>query len=513
MSDDIRFRGLVGSLEEGPAADRLAQLVRVCVPGTTVPWARQLTVLALVDFLGRLAPNIQIECDNAALAHPLLPPGEQTLAERLQAVRRHALIEPGEAMAEPMLTVAVGPEAEADLYVDGDAWLSYLGSAPGELAATDETNPIGPLAAACRGASQVIQRLLGDLLPTTSTVEASYWSALNLQPAEGSDTLSQPLNDPTIHALLMGGGSIGGATIYALARVPGLRGSLAMCDPQRLEELNSRKALLARRVAIEAKELKIDVAKSELAHLADLVVDLWEGDLATYVAAGPRERALPLVACAVDSVPARRELADHMPLEALNAACGATHFVVSGHRTDDGPCVYCLYIGRVLDTDATRAKLIWKETGLPPGFINQWRVLNQRLDRQTLRKIALNRNRPPDALAHREGLTLDELFEAEFLYGEVELREQGEGRRTLQLPFVPALAGIILAGELLKAGDGTFAPYRLGPRGELGGEYEESVLEAPVGMLSRPRRWPDNACLCHSLRRLALMRQRYRLDD
>ena len=221
--------------------------------------------------------------------------------------------------------------------------------------------------------------------------------------------------------------------------------------------------------------------------------------------------------CAVDSIGARRQLADHMPLEAVNGACGDTHIVVSGHVTDDGPCVYCLYIAEVLDDNKTRAKMIHRETGLPPGIIDQWRIRHVRLDAHALAFIAKFRGMAPGSLDHRAGLTLDELFEAQFLYGEVRLRSDDDNQSTLQLAFVPALAGILLAGEALKAGDPQLGRYRLGTRGALGDdgtgiEYAESMLERPVGMITSPRRWPGNACLCGSLRRLALMRERYGLD-
>lgn len=511
---DPRFRSL-GSSDEDVAhlAVRLEQPVRLLVSGTKVSWSRQLLAICLADLLGRLLSRLEIVCDVEIKADDRLPPGPMSLEERLTEARAHSLIEPLDtAGEEPVLTVVIGEEAEGDVYVDGSGWISYLGERPGEALAQDETNPIGPLVAACRGAAQTMQRLIADLLPTTTFVESSYWSALTLNECQpGDDPRSLPLVNPHVEALLMGAGSIGGAAVYALGRVPGLAGSLPIVDFDRLEEKNSRKALLARGSDITAGTSKAKVASKELAHLDALEAEPFEMSLADYVAARPAKDPLPLVLTAVDSIAARRELADHMPLLALNAACGDTQISVSGHRTDDGPCVYCLYIGEVLDVTANRAKMMQRELGLPAAMILQLRIHTAGLEVQHLRQIEGHRGLDRGALSDYRGKTIDALFDERVLYGETKI-EDGEGRRTLlQLAFVPALAGFLLAGEALKAGpDLDCHQYRLGPDG-LAIEYVESMFEAPVGMRTNPPRWGTSECLCRSQRRLALMRERYGL--
>ena len=322
------------------------------------------------------------------------------------------------------------------------------------------------------------------------------------------------LAGPRVEALLMGAGSIGGATAYTLARVPGLTGQLPIVDFDALEAKNSRKALLARRADIEREAPKTEVAIAELEHLGGFDASAVDGTLATYVAARAANEPLPLVLCAVDSIEARRELADYMPLEAVNAACGATEIRVSGHRTDAGPCVYCLYIERVLDAEATRARMMARELGLPQGMIVQLRVNRAGLEPQHLRQIEQNRKLPQGALTNFHGRTLDDLFDEHVLYGEVRLEDEEGRRAALQLPFVPALAGVLLASEALKHGSGdAFEPFRLGPSG-LAIEYAESLLQGhQVGMLSDPLRWSGSECLCRSPRRLELMRDRYGLAN
>lgn len=510
---DPRFRGSAPGGDSEALAQRLLDRPVAVRLGGEVSWARQILAICLVDLLARSIPQLAVIVAGDLMAHPLLPPGAATLAERLEDARRHALLEPQDALGEPSVTIVVGTEGAGDVYVDGDGWLSYLGETPGKLAGADESNPIGPLIAACRGASQVIQRLLGDLLPSTTQVTESYWSALALGAVDGPAADNPELSDPELEAWLMGAGSIGGASAYALARVPGLRGLLVVCDRDSFEERNSRKALLARRDAIEASARKIDAVVSEIEHV-ELDVAPHGLTLAERVAELPADHPLPLVMCAVDSIEARRELADHMPLDVLNAACGDVHISVSGHRTDDGPCVYCLYVGRVLDAETTRLKVLERATGLPRDFIRTYRAQRTPLDLRVLRQVAQHRGAPVGSLDHRVGMTLDELFEADLRYGEVKLAGDGDEPGSLfQLTFVPALAGFLLASEALKFTDDGLRAHRLGPHhAQRCNEYTETLLHVPDGLLTSAPRWETNECLCRSLRRLRLMRERYGLQ-
>lgn len=511
MSEDVRFREIEEGGELGEYASRLDRPVRIVLAAEEAGWAHQLTAICLVDLLARLLPRLQIDCDPELPAHPALPPGPKLMSERFAEARGNSLLDPLEASGEePAVSVRVGRAAEADLYLEGAGWVSYLGQRPAEVIEADALNPIGPLLAAARGAAQVIGQLLGDLLPGPPAIESAYWSALALGPCSAAEAAAEPrLEEPRLQALLMGAGSIGGAAVYALARVPGLAGEFNLVDFDVLETDNSRKALLARRADIEAGVEKVEVAATELAALPDLDTPRLRGSLAQWVAERPAGQPLPLVLCAVDSIPARRELADHMALEVLNAACGDTHITVSGHRTDEGPCVYCLYIEDVLDQNATRARMIAREVGLPEAMVLELRLKEVPLTRLHLRAIEDGRHLPRGSLAIYLGRTLDQLFDERILYGEREIADE-EGRRSaLQLAFVPALAGFLLAAEALKrAGGEPFSAHRLGPGGPAI-EYSESLLSAPVGMLTDPRRWPTSECLCRSRRRLALMRERY----
>jgi hypothetical protein len=109
--------------------------------------------------------------------------------------------------------------------------------------------------------------------------------------------------------------------------------------------------------------------------------------------------------------------------------------------------------------------------------------------------------------------TLETLYREKFLYGEALVETDGGGRAAVAAPFITALAGFLLAGEALKAGAGEpYAPFRLGPTGEIATMYREDPWGTPTNALFlNPPRWPTGECLCRSRLRLGILRARYRL--
>ncbi len=104
------------------------------------------------------------------------------------------------------------------------------------------------------------------------------------------DDVGPSLQHPSVDALLMGAGSIGGAAVYAVARTPRLAGRLDVIDRETLEARNALKALLAREADVTARASKAQVAALELAHLPALAVNGEAVTLAQWVAGRPTER-------------------------------------------------------------------------------------------------------------------------------------------------------------------------------------------------------------------------------
>ncbi|MEA2372641.1 MAG: hypothetical protein QOH12_3035 [Solirubrobacteraceae bacterium] len=508
---DRRLR-VIRRTEESAEADVLAILdaatVRILLPPGNVAWRHQVLAEALVDLLSRVLPRLDIVCDSDVLAATDLPPGPAGLAERLEAVRTHG-VSP-DSPGDPSLTIGIGSVEGAEMWADGSAWQSYIGTQPSCLVGDDASRiPVGSLAAACRVAAHAFSRVMGTAVPQLRIPASLYSTALGYR----FDT--RPLDDPDLTfelklaVAMVGAGSVGGAVAYTFARTPGLRGNLEVIDPQLLEAGNLDRALLATAQRSSAEEAKVDVVEDALAHMPDLVVSPCRATVRVWLAQRPREKPLPLVLCAVDSSAARRAVQDCLPLHVLNAACSPHEVTVSRHVTGNGPCVCCLHMAEALDADRIKARLIATATGFNFEMVVALLVARVPLLPAHIQGIELHRGLPPGALDDFVGSTLEALWGAQLLYGAT-IAETSGGVVAVAAPWVTALAGVLLAAEALKEG-ADHQPYRLGP-GAVAIKYAENPYASPeFAQLSSPDRWPTSECLCRSPRRARLMSERYAL--
>lgn len=289
-----------------------------------------------------------------------------------------------------------------------------------------------------------------------------------------------------------------------------MAGHLTVCDPQNLDETNPFRAVLATATAAAAHEAKADEIKRALAHHHLLAVDAHATTITAWEAMQADPQALPLALVAVDTRESRELIQDALPLEAVNAAVGADLIAVSGHRTGSGPCMCCLHMPEVLDAAAIKNRLIANGTGLDQNQVNELRVRRTPLDDPHLRHIERHRRLEPGALANHAGATLDELYNADILYGETEVTTASGTTVAVAAPFVTALAGVLLAGEALKRTTPAMRPYALGTDGPAI-QYRENPYAPAHGYLDAhvPR---SGICLCRSVRRLRVLADLHGLD-
>lgn len=520
MSDRrVRFIQRGGAGDEDEVLALVNRTVRVILPSGTPDTRHQILALALVDLLGRIFPHIDVVCNADAVAASELPPGAPPLRDRLEAARAHGR-EPKPATGDPVVTVMIGraDQEVADVHVDGGGWQSYVGAQPSRLPDDGSVLPIGPLIAACRAANQAFQLAVGDRLRQAGRrIETSYFSALTYEHS------TDPFDDPKLEsperldAVLVGAGSIGGAAVYLFARMPDLGGVLDLVDDDTLKDHNPDRAILATTELYKQNAVKVDVAHASLVHQSSLNVCPHQKRFELFVAEQPCKVPLPVVLSAVDSVASRREIQDAGPLEVIDAACGMDQISCSGHRTDQGPCIYCLHIENVLDSEQIKYRLIAQATGFAEAVVIPLLVEQAPLNEQHLRAIENHRRLHGDAVAEGafddyRGKTLETLYREKFLYGEALVTTEGGGQAAVPAPFITALAGFLLAGEALKACNDAYAAYRLGPVGQISTMYREDPWGSPSNaLLLNPRRWPTHECLCQSPLRLRLMRARYGL--
>jgi len=515
---DRRVRFIRGNDQEERQAILRAldeRTVRIELPAGSVSHDHQLLALAVTDLLGRLFPRISIACDEGIEASPGLPPGSGSLRERLEQVRHHGI--GPEEPDEPALTLGIGTDDDADLYADGTSWQSYLGTQPSQLDhGGDNGNPIGALAAASRVCAHAFRQMLSDFLGEHEVPVSVYSSALGFSNSDKPIEIVDLISATQIEAVLVGAGSVGGATVYALARVRGLYGSLAVVDPQRLEPKNPDRALLATPIAANANEPKADVAADALeGQRPALRVEAYQQTVAEFVAGRDREEPLPLMMCAVDSVEARRSLQDCLPLRVINAACNPDEATVSSHVTGAGACTCCLHMADVLNEEQVRWRLISAATGWNRDRVVAYLIGNLPLQKSDLRSIEQHRGLNAGTLESYENDSLDDLWRAELLYGEARFETVSGLAVAVAAPWVTSLAGFLLAAEVLKTFAGLDGGDLLGPHADSPGvQWQENLYASPQhGLLGRPQRWVGNECLCRSARRRRLTIARYGLDE
>lgn len=525
---DRRLRVLIGSGTDVTAdmASLIAALdsARVSVTvASELTWQQQAMVIMLVDLLGRLLPRIDVILDDGLAAAPELPPGADLLRDRIDQARRNGGLPRFDgSSAGAAVALVVGRsdgDQPADLHVDGHGWQSYLGTAPSRLSDRPDTPiVVGPLAAACRAAAAVMARVLAPysvaaMRAVNATSEGCYSSALTYE--HSTDPLNEPVvSSNKVNGWLVGAGSVGGAIAYAIAFTPGAHGELAIIDPQALEDHNTDRALLATAAAAETGEVKVAIAETALAHHRGLTVHPFRGTVTAFHAEQERETALPVVVAAVDSAQSRRAIQDCLPLEVINAACHPNEVMVSGHRTDDGPCVCCLHMDDILDATRITWRLIADKTALPREMVIHLVTNSVPLQEKHLAGIEKNMGLNPGSLRSYLGRTLLELWRGNLLYGVTPVTSATGAAVTVAAPYITALAGVLAAGELLKDGAGDSASeFRLGPAGPASVYREDPAAGAALSMTSNPPRFRTSECLCRSPRRLRIMRQRYELDN
>jgi len=508
---DHRLRLLHGTDDDVSAiAARLDGTgIRVVLPEGQPAWSHQLVGLTLTDLLSRLFPRISVVVADDAVADAKLPPGPDRLKDRFMAARNRGGLPVNDADDPAILIRVGGTEGDASFFVDGDGWESYVGTVPSRLTlSTDSNVPTGPIAAACRTAALVFDQVFRS---GVRQAPESVYSSLKTYEVSGKPLGHQDAVAVGLDAMQVGAGSIGGAAIYSLARVPGVKGQLVVIDPQDLEAHNHVRALLVSQTDSAAQRPKLDLVGEALGHHDGLDVVPHKASVTDYHASLPQDHVFPIVLSAVDSAPSRRAIQDCLPLVVVNAACHPHEVTVSGHVTGQGPCVCCLHMKDILDAKKVRMRMLAGATGMNEPMVAELLTAGAPLNLAHLRGIAKHRELGEADLNHFEGKTLDDLWREELLYGAAAISTDSGSAVAVAAPFVTALAGTFLASELLKRSDSNLRDNALGPNGSFL-RYVENPYASPLfADRSSPPRWEGSECICRSTRRMRILTQRYGL--
>lgn len=193
-------------------------------------------LLAAVRLLPRICPNLVV----------CVPPGCEALVAECNDIIKHigigGLVEVTEGRAREahdaalVVGVTAGEFSNATV-INSNGWVARVCSTGQSIdAQCDNFNPVGALAAASLGVSEVFKRLLtvkdsrGPLFPSTAFSLLRY--------SVGCDEPNPTIPAlPEVNLALFGAGAIGNGIAYLLRRLR-LRGQIAVVDPQAFGEEN-----------------------------------------------------------------------------------------------------------------------------------------------------------------------------------------------------------------------------------------------------------------------------------
>lgn len=236
--------------------------------------------------------------------------------------------------------LSIGVSGKKDLpwtVINSNGWLARIASTGNSLPVDCSLyNPIGSLAAASLGASEIFKRIAkivpcrGELIEQLSFSFFSYSSSNDPGPLISCVNIS--------NTAIIGAGSIGNGLIYLLNHLP-ITGSALLVDNQRFEEGNLGTCIL-----IGPKE--IGIPKIELAtrfRQGSLCIKGFCESVAEFKKRVGAEISYPkIILGAVDNIPARREIQNFWPDLIIDGAMGEFACQVGLHPIEvDASCLLC----------------------------------------------------------------------------------------------------------------------------------------------------------------------------
>ena len=381
----------------------------------------------LVRLLARLYPALVV-CEE----------GDGELADELEALAWR--INPRvELSGRPTIEIVVGsagaePQPWRRIYAGSSGWTGRV-SRREPQGCGDSSNPFGAGVAACLAAAGLFRSLFLPEAEANWDVELTVPDGIG-SPGDGADVEGDVGN-----LVLAGGGAIGNAAVWALARTD-VTGSVGVVDHECVDLGNLQRYVLAER------EDEGEPKASALAGIlgARLKATAFECRLAEYLQK-KRHRVGNLL-LALDSGKDRCAAQASLPLRIANAWTQPGDLGVSVHDFLVGACVSCLYLpdSRQKNED----EIIAEAFGVPNKLMDVRVLLHSSggAPRDLLEAIASACGLALEKLLPFEGRPLRALYTEGFCGGAViPLERIGAPNNEVHVPLVhqSALAGVLLA--------------------------------------------------------------------
>lgn len=351
------------------------------------------------------------------------------------------------------LVVGEGDHHEKAIYIGSDGWIATF--SPGQPCVIGaKVNPVGAYTAAILGVAEVWKRLLVrdvDLFPTPilPTTEDLVFSTFDYTlSADGPNPPLPPRID--LRNLTFAGLGAGGmATLFTLASVKEIYGRVTLIEPDHISETNLNRLVAAGLADFLGKMLKVSLGQALLAGHPGVDVTSHALPVDSVLNALQPEQRQNVV-CAVHSRAARRTVQYETPAIVWDA--GATE---TGDfwlwRVDFGRtrCMGCRFPDGASDPERIMAQQLADVVGLSEGVWYDKVRDNAPFTADEIEAIRAT-------VAEGEEAPAWGLPEAGQPFGDWEAQQCGRlnlpeaGDDEIPIPFAPVMAGVLVAGEVLK---------------------------------------------------------------
>lgn len=345
--------------------------------------------------------------------------------------------------------VAIGSAPHATLYVGSTGWqvdISALASVP----TTGRPNPVGAYAAAAFGAAEVWKQLLITArvnfpgIPVVALESTLTFSCFDYSCSSDAPNPTLPDSIDLGKLTVVGSGAGGGASIYTLGSVEQLLADWLVIEPDENTDTGLNRAVSSIAEDVRQARPKVDVAADVLrsrpgcqvrtlhAAFDDVASDLSQDDLRHVIAA-------------VHSRAARRSIQFETPMVLWDAAATETgEFYVWRVILGQTECLACRFRDDGHDPEQEKAQQFDQLLGLGA---DAW-----------IRKLTSNERFTDDEVTQMRNQAFDPQFrlpEVGQRFGDWEAEQCGKMNLPnpddeIPIPFAPVLAGILVAGEVIK---------------------------------------------------------------
>ena len=350
----------IGHLTDNPAlASRLSEKRLVIISPDQTNASGILIAEALGELLGRLWANVDA---SGNLAKAFLDSARQAAESGGQALAAR------EAWQPPYdYVIGIGtdipPGAGPGLRIGASGWTVSAGS---HAIATDDMNPVGPLAAAAIAAAEAFKVIFQDGIASRLPLPEPFaWSAWYGGLAEPSGIPALELGN----LCFVGVGSVTHALLWMLERWPApAKGRAALVDPDYYDESNGQRYLGMRRDDTGKSKSRAVAARLK-SKLGALDAEGFDSDMNGYFTKVEPDCDARLVVAGLDSVEARRQLQLKLPLRMVDMWTSGEYYGACTYGFDGTwPCAFCVHPeAKTMAMDEVAE--IARETGLVPAKV------------------------------------------------------------------------------------------------------------------------------------------------